>query len=183
MSDRDHIPNELRRQLMLEVGYRCPLCKQTESLQIEHIEEWSEVRRHEFANMIVLCANCHGRKKRDSDPRHINRASLKRLKQTRGLLNGRYSELERRMLEVFQRFVVANPGITEPPPLQILPDTMHLLVMRLEEDGFIVFQFVNLGISHGIGGFTYEQRIMLCVLTPAGREFIDNLIAATNLDG
>jgi hypothetical protein len=43
MSDRDHIPNELQRQLMLEVGYRCPLCHQTEPLEFEHIEEHAEV--------------------------------------------------------------------------------------------------------------------------------------------
>ena len=68
MSGRDHIPNELQRTLMLEVGYRCPLCKATEPLEIEHIEEWAQVQKHEFSNMIVLCANCHRRKKNSSDP-------------------------------------------------------------------------------------------------------------------
>jgi hypothetical protein len=44
MSDRDHIPNELQRALMLEVGYRCPLCNQTEPLEFEHIEDWADVQ-------------------------------------------------------------------------------------------------------------------------------------------
>ena len=78
---------------MLEVGYRCPLCHQTEPLEFEHIEEYSVVQKHEFTNMIVLCASCHGRKKDTSSPRHINRASLRKLKQSLMLLNGRYSDL------------------------------------------------------------------------------------------
>ena len=53
MSDQ-HIPNELQRQLMLEVGYRCPLCKQTEPLEFEHIEDYADTKCHEFTNMIVL---------------------------------------------------------------------------------------------------------------------------------
>jgi hypothetical protein len=39
--------------------------------------------------MIVLCATCHGRKKNTHDPRHINRASLQRIKQNLLMLNRR----------------------------------------------------------------------------------------------
>jgi 5-methylcytosine-specific restriction endonuclease McrA len=50
--------------------------KRLSSLEIEHIIEWANVLEHEFNNMIVLCATCHGRKRNTSDPGHINRASL-----------------------------------------------------------------------------------------------------------
>jgi hypothetical protein len=74
---------------MIEAGYRCAICKETSSLHIEHIVEWATVRKHEFNNMIVLCATCHGRKKNTHDPRHINRASLQRIKQNLMMLNRR----------------------------------------------------------------------------------------------
>ena len=54
-------------------------------------------------NMIVLCAVCHARKKNTSDPRHINRASLEQVKSKLMMLNGRFSDLERWIIETFQK--------------------------------------------------------------------------------
>jgi hypothetical protein len=181
MSDREHIPNELQRLLMLEVGYRCPLCKQTEPLEFEHIEEYADVRRHEFTNMIVLCASCHGRKKDSSNPRHINRASLKKLKQNLMLLNGRYSDLERRVLEEFQDYARNNPNVQDFPAL-VLPDTMMLLVKRLADDRFVTIQRRALG--HRVtfrDGITVDHAIILIALTPSGISFIDHLNAARSI--
>ena len=180
---RDHIPNELQRALMLEVGYRCPLCKQTEPLEFEHIEEWAEVKKHEFNNMIVLCASCHGRKKDTSNPRHINRASLKKLKQSLMLLNGRYSDLERRVLDVFQEYLRKNPGQQNPTTyVHVLPDTMHLLIKRLEDDGLVAIQHRDLGHSVQFSdGFNFKHGVILIALTPAGRSFVSNLNEATNV--
>jgi hypothetical protein len=56
------------------------------------------VKEHKFENMIVLCAVCHARKADTSNPRHINRTSLKQIKATLMMLNGRYSDLERRII-------------------------------------------------------------------------------------
>jgi hypothetical protein len=177
MADREHIPNELQRQLMLEVGYRCPLCHQTEPLEFEHIEDYAEVQKHEFTNMIVLCASCHGRKKNTSSPRHINRASLKELKRSLMLLNGRYSDLERRVLEVFQEFVRANPSI-QLPPVYVLPDTMHLLVKRLQDDRLVNVHHRDLGYSSSFSdGFNFKNGIILIELTSEGRIFVANLNA------
>lgn len=177
MADREHIPNELQRQLMLEVGYRCPLCHQTEPLEFEHIEDYAEVQKHEFTNMIVLCASCHGRKKDTSNPRHINRASLKRLKQSLMLLNGRYSDLERRVLEAFQDFMKAEPNQDK---AIILPDTMLLLVRRLAEDGMIAIQRRDLGFSSQFDdGLEVKNGIIIISLSQAGKDFVANLIAVT----
>jgi 5-methylcytosine-specific restriction endonuclease McrA len=87
---RPAIPAELERSLMIEAGYRCAICKETSGLQIDHIVEWAKVLKHEFNNMIVLCAACHARKMNTSDPRHINRASLQRIKSNLMMLNYRY---------------------------------------------------------------------------------------------
>jgi hypothetical protein len=125
MSDeRPPIPAALERSLMIEAGYRCAVCKTPEPLQIEHIIEWARVREHEFENMIVLCANCHARKKNTSDPRHINRASLQRIKSSLMLLNGRYSDLERRIIDAFHEQLAANPEAT---PSILIPERLDLL--------------------------------------------------------
>jgi HNH endonuclease len=174
---RDHIPNELQRQLMLEVGYRCPLCHQNEPLEFEHIEEYSVVQKHEFTNMIVLCASCHGRKKDTSNPRHINKASLKKLKQSLMLLNGRYSDLERRLLEAFQDYIKVD---TKQDEAIILPDTMLLLVRRLLEDGLVSIQQRNLPLSYTlVDGLKIKNAIIVIHLTDAGKEFVRNLISVT----
>ena len=100
---RPDIPADLERSLMIKAGYRCAICKKTSGLQIDHIVEWPKVRKHEFNNMIVLCAVCHARKKNTSDPRHINRASLEQVKSKLMMLNGRFSDLERWIIETFQK--------------------------------------------------------------------------------
>lgn len=171
MSDgRPPIPAELERSLFIEAGYRCALCKSTDSLVVEHIIEWSKVRNHEFSNMIVLCANCHGRKKSTSDPRHVNRASLQRIKQTLMLLNGRYSDLERRIIEEFQERIAAKPGTA---PSVIIPHLLHLLVRYLIHDE-IVTCALHRDIMAPLGPITLDDYLRL-TLTPKGQEFIESL--------
>jgi hypothetical protein len=127
--------------------------------------------------MIVLCASCHGRKKDTSSPRHINRASLKKLKQNLMLLNGRYSDLERRVLEVFQNFVKSNLQVAL-PPVFALPDTMELLIKRLVDDGMVTLQHRDLGFASNFSdGFNFKNGIILIILTPNGRVFVENLLA------
>lgn len=178
MADRQHIPNELQRALMLEVGYRCPLCKQTEPLEFEHIEDWATVRKHEFTNMIVLCASCHGRKQNTSSPRHINRASLKKLKNSLMLLNGRFSDLERRVLEQFQHLLAQNP---DDNPIIRLQDTMLLLVMRLQEDGLASITHHKSGVSVGMPGGKFIFGVIDIALTPNGKSFVQDLIDVTSV--
>jgi hypothetical protein len=131
---------------MIEAGYRCAVCKTTEPLVIDHIVEWSEVQKHEFENMIVLCANCHARKKNTSDPRHINRASLKQIKHNLMMLNGRYSDLERRIIEAFRVVVAAKPGFV---PWIVIPDRLQILVAYLIHDGLVEGTIYISAISTG----------------------------------
>ena len=69
------------------------------SLAIEHIEDWAKLKEHEFENMIVLCWDCHGVK--GEKPCEFSRVALRQYKANLGLLNYRYGELERRLLEDF----------------------------------------------------------------------------------
>lgn len=133
-NDRDRIPAELERALMLEAGYRCsiPACKTVDPLQIDHIVEYSTVKTHAFENMIVLCANCHNRK--GKGPRRLDRKALRAIKRNLGIVNARYNDIERRVLQHF----IDEPDSTH----VVLPET-PVLFGYLIKDGLIE------GISDG----------------------------------
>lgn len=129
--DRPAVPAQLKRDLMEEAGYRCAIqtCKGTDALEMAHIVPWSQVREHSFENMIVLCAVDHHR----YDTGRIPRKSIEAFKANLGLLRGRYSDAERRILEAF----AANaPFLLDKIELPI-PGGMRYTVMYLVRDGLI----------------------------------------------
>ena len=97
---RPAIGAALRRQVLIEAGHRCaiPTCR-AHPVEIEHIDDWVTVREHRFENLIALCPTCHARK--GNRPGQIDRQSLKIYKANLALLNIRYGEYERRLLEQF----------------------------------------------------------------------------------
>lgn len=58
---------------------------------------WKECREHTFENLIALCPNCHTR----YDRGEIDRKSMRIYKANLGLLNSRYGDFERRVLDHF----------------------------------------------------------------------------------
>ena len=136
---RDPIPAELERALFIEAGYRCaiPTCRVAKPLTIEHIDDWAKVKEHKFANMIVLCANCHGLK--GDGPRKLDRKALRQIKANLGIINGRYGELERRILT----YLTKHPKPCNGDSFQIkMPGGFDLLLWHLIEDGILVPQRV-----------------------------------------
>lgn len=172
MTQRDHIPAELERALMIEAGYRCAICKSTDALQIEHIREWAVVREHAFANMIVLCANCHGRKVNTSNPRHINRASLEVIKSNLMMLNGRYSDLERRVIDTFRESILRDPSCI---PTILLPEQLSLLVAYIVRDGLVASKRYESTVMILHDDFTLREDTIRLTLTESGRTFLDKL--------
>jgi hypothetical protein len=170
MSDgRPAIPNALRRELMVEAGHRCaiPTCRQATPLQIDHIEDWSKVRRHEFSNMIVLCANCHARKTAGD----IDRKSIRMYKANLSVLNSRYGDLEKRVLQVFASESGAN--VIE------LQGGLDLQLWYLLQDGLL--EKVNRqGGNMVIMGIPALQCYKL---TDKGREFVSKWVSARPVDG
>lgn len=172
--DRPPIPRPLERELFIEAGYRCaiPTCRTIAPLQIDHIEDWAKVREHKFENMIVLCANCHGRK---GDKRgQIDRMALRQFKANLALLNHRYGEFERRILDYF----AADPT----SDMVMLPGGMELLVHYLVSDGYLVpmsnFTPVFTASYTHIRGDGTKKEVAIpsqaaYVLTQSGREFIE----------
>jgi hypothetical protein len=132
---------------MIEAGHRCaiPTCRAAVPLQIEHIEDWVKVRRHDFENMIVLCANCHGRK--GNGHGQIDRRSLRQYKASLAVINSRYGDLERRVLEHFaEQRELWRPVFAEDPEVEPdwlrglaigLPGSMRLLMKYLVQDGYV----------------------------------------------
>ncbi|MEG4249572.1 HNH endonuclease signature motif containing protein [Microcoleus sp. Pol10D4] len=98
MNNRPKIPAALEREVKMESGHRCAIttCKQT-PVDIHHIVPWETCQKHEFDNLRALCPNCH-RKAHDGD---IDRKSIKMYKHNLSIVNSRYGDYERRILQDF----------------------------------------------------------------------------------
>lgn len=169
--DRPKIPTPLRREVLEEAGYACaiPVCR-IATVEIAHIEPWSKVKEHTFDNLIALCPNHHTLYDVE---KKIPKASVLRYKANLAVLNGRYSDLERRVLEdaVAQRYGMAN-GMPVAPDPGMRQWTVHrgmgLLLSHLLKDGLIrkvLGPHGGLRVGHQEVEHTY-------VLTPKGIEFV-----------
>lgn len=152
ITTRDALPAELQRSLMIEAGYRCaiPSCRTVYPLEFEHIEEHSRVKSHGFSNMIVLCRNCHGMK--GNGPRKLDRKALKRIKANLGLINQRYNDTERRILEHFTRDEAATEVRLPATPvlfsylmqdglIEAVPDSGYCVPLDSGEDDFLFLDY------------------------------------------
>lgn len=169
-SGRPAVPTTIRRALFEEAGYRCaiPTCRGTSALEMAHIVPWSEVRAHSFDNMIVLCAVDHTRYDRGEIPRQ----SIQAYKDNLALLNGRYSDAERRILEAFTQVPDAQLGTGGLP----IPGGTAYTVMYLEKDGLVT---VNPNRHISIGGLPPYELVWL---TPKGIEAVRRLRTAQRMD-
>jgi hypothetical protein len=161
--ERPNIPRRLRRAVLVEAGHRCaiPTCRAT-TTEIAHAVPWSEVREHTFDNLIVLCPNCHSR----YDKGEIDRQSMLMYKRNLGVLTSRYSESERRLLEVFAR----SPGTRTLG----LHHNMNFEFMYLLLDGVITTLPEQPGVVT-LAGWTYT-------LTDLGVRLVDQLREGLPMD-
>jgi hypothetical protein len=120
---------------MIDSGWKCsvPTCGTTSALEIDHIEEWSEVKEHKYENLIVLCPTHHSMKQKSSNPRDLNAKALHVIKQNQLELAGRYGDVERRVLGFFVRNPDAR-NVFLPGDFDVL--LMHLLDATLLEKDF-----------------------------------------------
>lgn len=170
VDSRPAVPAALRRELYEEAGYRCaiPTCRGTSALEMAHIRPWSEVQEHAYENMIVLCAVDHTRFDRGEIPRR----SMEAFKDNLTLMNGRYSEFERRILETFAQGTEADLASGTLP----IPGGTSYTVSYLLRDGLVIVE-PNDQIS--IGGLPpYE----LVELTQKGIDAVRRLRSAQRID-
>ncbi|MBI4288843.1 MAG: HNH endonuclease [Chloroflexi bacterium] len=154
------------REVLVEAGHRCaiPTCRQT-PVEIAHIVPWEQIREHGFDNLIALCPTCHAR----YDRGEIDRKAMLQYKANLSVLNGRYGDLEQRVLRLFAEQANAH---------QIwLPGGFDILLMNLLKDGFLTDTGQNSGVI--LAGVPSAK---LYGLTGGGREFIKRWLSAQELE-
>ncbi|MHA6262760.1 HNH endonuclease signature motif containing protein [Arenibacterium sp. CAU 1754] len=161
-----HVPEQLKRQLLQEAGYRCsvPTCRGTSALQLEHIKDWAKVQAHDFDNMIVLCATCHQR----VTSKEIHKDAIRSYKRNLALINGRYSLYEFRALELFHEQLEMGQ-----PLGWLMPKTDLLHVKGLVDDGLVNLTdqiYDGVEIRASIGGL--ETQPIKMVPTKLGKNFV-----------
>ncbi|MBN0039347.1 HNH endonuclease [Cellulosimicrobium cellulans] len=171
------IPRPLRRRVYVEAGHRCaiPTCRGTSGLEVHHITPWARVKEHEFDNLILLCAVCH-RRANDKD---IDRKAMKAYKANLSLLNSRYGDLERRVIEKFVNDVDLREVVIDRSHAVLLDYLVidGLLVEEGPAEGAVMFQ-TEAGDGPGPAGYMGPSRWLL---TPEGEAFVTRLRGATKV--
>ena len=157
MESRPAIPMAIRRRVLMEAGHRCaiPTCKQT-PVELAHITPWSKVKEHTFENLIALCPTCHTR----FDRGDIDKKSIEQYKLNLNVINNKYGDFEKRVLEVFAENQEAN---------QLwLPGGLDIMLMYLLKDKLLI----DTGKTSGVimSGMPSQK---LYQLTDDGRIFIN----------
>ncbi|MFI9393335.1 HNH endonuclease [Streptomyces bauhiniae] len=168
---RPPIPRELRRAVLVEAGHRCaiPTCRQ-HPVDVEHIDDWAKVKEHRFENLIALCPTCHRRKGDGSD--QIDRKSLRQYKANLAVVNDRYGDLERRILEAYAEDPDRGRSF-------VLHASSLLLVRYLERDGLIeqVATMTPSAVMDArvLGSFPGFEMYHMFMVTEAGAEMAARL--------
>jgi hypothetical protein len=163
--NRETIPAEVKRAVLVEAGHRCalPTCRAT-TTEIAHIVPWAESQDNSFENLIALCPNCHTR---FDQKKEIDRLAIRIYKQNLSILNNRYGEFERRLFEILAKtgervFVLGVAG--------------DLLVANAVKDGFFEDKNVEgMGFEvRGSNGFVKKFPLQFTFwVTDAGVAFIN----------
>jgi tetratricopeptide (TPR) repeat protein len=102
--NRPRIPAEVERQVLIEAGHRCAVCGAELPLERAHIIAWSRSKDHSAANLLCLCANCHGR----ADTEKWGEETLRQYKQRPWVIRAR--------IEAAAPNVTFSPLHQLPPP-------------------------------------------------------------------
>ncbi len=172
MPARPTLPRPLDRAVKVEAGHRCaiPTCRQ-HPIEVAHVEpRKSDGSNDVFDNLIALCANCHAR----YDKGEIDRVAMRQYKANLAVLNSRYGDFERRLLQQF---------VDEPQYKAVqIPGGLHLLLKYLLEDGLVRMasaQEVGAQGSVVIMGMPSQEYV---AITPKGEQFIARWLRAEDIE-
>jgi hypothetical protein len=172
LADRPALPRQLRRDVLVEAGHRCaiPTCKQ-HPVDIAHIEPRKANGSNDvFDNLIALCGNCHAR----FDRGQIDRTAMRQYKANLSVLNHRYGDLERRVLQGFadddNRTTIRLPG------------GLKIMLQFLLQDGYIVETGPPPAPVQTYASFSGMPVIEYFAITDEGRRFIDRWLRAEDLE-
>jgi hypothetical protein len=163
---RSSLTDALKRDVLVEAEHRCaiPTCRQF-PVHIRHIHELVDGGEDEFANLIALCESCHDRVKSG----YLTRRSLEQFKASLAIINARYGDVERRVL---QTFVQGDPsgGV-------LLPTGMEALMSFLVSDGM-----VEIRVPEGESNAQRFPSFREYRLTDRGRKLVTRWAKAQPLD-
>jgi HNH endonuclease len=158
VADRPHLPNSIRRAVLVEAGHRCaiPTCRE-HPVEVAHIEpRKGDGSNDVFENLIALCPTCHTR----HDKGEVDRPAMRQYKANLSVVNSRYGDVEKRVLEFF----ADDPGNNA---IQ-LPGGFSLLLRNLIKDGLLEEMPIHSGVTlPECGHMSFSQSPM-----PAGSSSI-----------
>lgn len=158
---RPKIPAELKRRVLLEAGHRCAIhtCRYIDVVIIHHIIPWAKCKKHEYANLIALCPNCHAK----ADQGEIDRKSLRIYKANLRYAYDKFSTLEIEIL--FELYKEREKTVRE------FPSFMLILINRILDAEYVqVIPSQNKVEILGMNVSPVYLRI-----TDKGREYINSL--------
>ena len=156
---RPHIPEELKRRVLLEAGHRCaiPPCRYPD-VMIHHIIPWAKCKEHKYENLIALCPNCHAR----ADRSEIDRKSLRTYKARLRYAHDKFSQLEVDIL--FELYKA-------PEEPKQFAHFLIILINRILELEYVEVKYPTSSV-HVLG---MNVSPVYLVLTDKGQEYIDSL--------
>jgi hypothetical protein len=157
--------------VLIEAGHRCaiPTCREP-TTDVHHIVPWKECRKHEFENLIALCANCHRRCRRGE----IDRTAQRIYKANLGLIGSRYSHFERRILDELAQ----HPQATQVR----LPAGYGPLVYYLLRDGILAAPVMDARAGGVVTAGVPVAGFEIYAVTDAGRAVVQGYVSATPMD-
>ncbi|MFD0548809.1 HNH endonuclease signature motif containing protein [Streptomyces rectiviolaceus] len=177
--ERPDIPMALKRHVLVEAGHRCaiPTCRQT-PVELAHITPWAKVREHTFENLIALCPTCHTR----FDRGEIDRRAMLQYKSNLGLLNSRYTETERQLLQALaqQELFMGEQGepCCDAPGLDI-PN--FILYRAVSLPSGMLWTVKNLFVDELIWVSDLHTDVLKIHLTEQGSELVSRWLEAEPL--
>lgn len=160
---RPPIPAYLKRRILVEAGHRCaiPQCRSLVGVDIHHIVPWSQCHKHEYANLIALCPNCH----RMAHDGTIDRKAQFMYKDKLRLAHDQFSRFEVDFLfDCYRQRGKAVPW----------PSFLLVLLNRIMELGFVNVQRGNMMMS--IGGL--DNSPVYLSLSESGIEYVRSVMGA-----
>jgi hypothetical protein len=73
-----HPPVSVSRELLIEAGWRCAVCKTAAPLEFHHIVPWAKLRHHDPQHMLAVCGTCHSSITRHGEPDTASQREIKR---------------------------------------------------------------------------------------------------------
>lgn len=116
--NRPRIPADVERQVLIEAGHRCAVCGSELPLERAHIIAWSRSKDHSAANLLCLCANCHGR----ADTEKWGEETLRQYKQRPWVIRAR--------IEAAQNVAFSPLHQLPPPPADFTGRAAELAELR-----------------------------------------------------